>query len=56
MSAPVQKICRFAKDDNEVMEILEAMWEEPENDSEALSEVASGNEVYEFEKMLERKS
>jgi DNA-binding HxlR family transcriptional regulator len=56
MKATVQKICKYAKDENEVREILEAIWKEPEKDAEILSEVVSKNkEVYEFEKELERK-
>jgi uncharacterized membrane-anchored protein YjiN (DUF445 family) len=30
MKATVQKICKYAKDENEVREILEAIWKEPE--------------------------
>jgi len=55
MKATVQKICKYAKDENEVREILEAVWKEPEKDAEILAEVVSRNkEVYEFEKELER--
>lgn len=54
--ATVQKICKYAKDENEVREILEATWKNPEKDREILAEVASKNkEIYEFERMLERK-
>jgi len=56
MKATVQKICKYAKDENEVREILEAIWKRPEKDAQILAEVASRNrEVYEFERMLEGK-
>jgi hypothetical protein len=49
--ATVQKICKLAKDENEVREVLEKLWESPQKDAEILNEVASKNrEVYEFEK------
>lgn len=54
MKTTVQKICKFAKDENEVREILENVWSPPETDKEILAEVVSRNkEVYEFEKMLD---
>jgi antirestriction protein len=56
-SATVQKICRVAKDECEVREVLDAVWAKPSKGEEVLAEVAERNkELYEFEKMLaERK-
>ena len=52
----VQKICRIAKDEKEVREILEEMWKTPERSEEILSKIIEKNkEIYEFEKMLEEK-
>jgi hypothetical protein len=52
----VQKVCRTAKDEKEVREVLEAVWENPEKSEEILAKTAEKNkEVYEFEKMLEEK-
>ena len=49
-----QRICRFARNEKEVREILEAVWEKPEKSGEILTKVAGKNkDVYEFEKMLE---
>jgi len=51
----VQKICRYARDEKEVRAILEAIWQNPEEDEEILAEVIRRNkEIYEFERMLER--
>jgi DNA-binding Lrp family transcriptional regulator len=50
----VQKICRIAKDEKEIRETLESIWETPEKGSEILGKTVEKNkEVYEFEKMLE---
>jgi hypothetical protein len=50
----VQRVCRYAKDEKEIREILEAIWENPEQSREILSKAIDKNrEVYEFEKMLE---
>jgi hypothetical protein len=52
----VQKICRYAKDKTEVREVLKSIWENPEKAKDILLNVTEINkEVYEFEKMLERK-
>ena len=49
----VQKICRVAKDEKEVREILEMIWENSGRSNEILSEVAERNTgIYNFEKML----
>jgi hypothetical protein len=52
----VQKICRYAKDEKEVRRILKAVWENNSKSEEVLAKTAMKNkEVYDFEKMLERK-
>jgi len=51
----VQKICRIARKEDEVREILETLWREPERGAEILAEVAARNrDLYEFERMLEK--
>ena len=55
-NATVQKICRIAKDEGEVREVLDATWTKPSKGEEILTEVAEKNkELYEFERMLEEK-
>ena len=50
----VQGVCRAAKDEKEVREILAAIWENPEKSKEILTKAVGKNKgVYEFEKMLE---
>ena len=50
----IQGICRVAKNEKEVREILTKIWENPGKSPEILSNVAGKNkEVYEFEKILE---
>lgn len=50
----VQKICRIAKNEQQVREILEKIWEKPENGERILAAYAEKNkDVYEFERMLE---
>jgi hypothetical protein len=50
----VQGVCRAAKNENEVREVLTAIWESPEKSSEIIAQVVGKNkEIYEFEKMLE---
>ena len=52
----VQKICRAARNEEEVREILEAVWENPERSEEILVGVMEKNrEVYDFEKRLEER-
>jgi len=49
----VQKICRFAKEEKEVKEILNSIWNNPRKSEELLSQIAEKNKkVYEFEKIL----
>lgn len=56
MNATVQRICRYAKDEKEVRDVLEAVWKSPDKSEEILGKVAEKNEeVYEFEKMLEKR-
>ena len=51
----VQKICKIAKDEKQVREILENMWKDPEKSEEILDKFAERNMmVYEFEKLLEQ--
>jgi hypothetical protein len=52
----VQKVCKIAKEEDEVREILEAIWRDPEKAEEVLAEIMEKNkDVYGFEKMLEEK-
>lgn len=52
----IQKICRIAKDEKEVREVLEAIWKAPEKSDRVLAEIAKKNaEVYDFERVLEGK-
>ncbi len=52
----VQKICRASKDEADVRDALEKIWEKPEEGREILADTISRNqEVYEFEQMLETK-
>ena len=52
----VQRICRFAKNEEEVRSVLEAVWKDAEKSDELLADIAEKNkEVYAFEKMLEEK-
>ena len=53
----VQKICRIARDEKDVRQMLEAVWENPAEAEKVLSVVMAKNkDVYEFEKMLEKTS
>jgi DNA-binding MarR family transcriptional regulator len=53
----VQRVCKLARDEKEVRDTLEVIWENPKKSEEILAKTAEGNEeVYEFEKMLENKS
>jgi hypothetical protein len=50
----IQKICRIAKNEKEIRDLLEDMWKTPEKSEEILVKTVDKNkEVYEFEKMLE---
>jgi len=49
----VQKICRIAKDEGDVRQILDAIWKNPQKGREILAEAVEKNkDVYGFEKML----
>lgn len=53
----VQKICKRARDEQEVRETLDRIWKQPEKSEEILNELLEKNkDLYEFEKMLEQKS
>jgi hypothetical protein len=50
----VHKICRAAKNEGEVREMLDAIWEEPKRGEEILGKAMEKNgELYKFERMLE---
>ena len=50
----VQKICRIAKNEKEVREVLEEIWKSPVKSYEIVDKVVKMNiEVYDFEKMLD---
>jgi len=50
----VQKVCKIARDEDDVRDILEAMWKDPSRAEEILAEATEKNkEVYDFEKMME---
>jgi hypothetical protein len=50
----VQKICKLAKDENEVRYILQTIWENPKDSGKVLSQILIKNkDVYELEKILE---
>lgn len=51
----VQTVCRAAKDEREVRELLQAIWDEPTEVEKIVAKVIDKNaNVYEFEKMLEK--
>lgn len=50
----VQKVCRIAKDEDGVRELLDKIWADTKKSEEVLSKAMEKNkEVYDFEKMLE---
>ena len=50
----VQKVCRLARDEDEVRRTLDYVWSDSEGASGILGELQVGNEdLYRFEKMLE---
>jgi hypothetical protein len=52
----VQKVCKRAKNEEQVRETLDRIWKQPEKSEEPLSELLERNkDLYEFEKMLEQK-
>ena len=53
----VQKICKIARDEVEVREILQSIWQNPEKAREILERAIEKNkDVYAFEKKLDRVS
>jgi len=53
----VQKVCKRAKNEEEVRKTLDQIWKQPEKSEEVLSYLLERNkDLYEFEKMLEQKS
>jgi hypothetical protein len=53
----IQKICSAARDEKEVRELLERVWQQPTQASSILGEVLRKNEeLYCFEKMLSQPS
>jgi hypothetical protein len=53
----IQKICNAARDEKEVRELLERVWQQPTQASSILGEVLRKNEeLYRFEKMLSQPS
>jgi hypothetical protein len=54
LEATVQKICRIARDEANVKDILEQIWRDPLNAEGILSRTAEKNfEIYDFERKLE---
>jgi hypothetical protein len=52
----VQEVCKIARDEKEVRELLDALWKEPEKGEEILAVARERNEeIYRFEKMLEQR-
>jgi hypothetical protein len=52
----VQKICKIAKDEDEIREILDKVWKDPSKSDMLLASVIEKNrELYNFERMLEEK-
>jgi DNA-binding Lrp family transcriptional regulator len=50
----VQRICRAARNENQVRELLSSVWENPVESEDILNKAIKGNEdVYGFEKILE---
>jgi hypothetical protein len=52
----VQKVCKIAKDEEDVRELLDALWKDSDRGEEILAEATERNEkIYRFEKMLEQR-
>jgi DNA-binding MarR family transcriptional regulator len=53
-STSVQKICKLSRNEKEVRETLDRIWEEPSNSEKLLTKIAHKNQkLYDFEKKLE---
>lgn len=54
LSVTVQSICKAARDEKEVREILESIWHKPVNAEVIMTNTIKRNkEMYDFERMLE---
>lgn len=50
----VQKVCKLAKDEDEIRAVSERMWKKPDDAEEIIAELSRKNEgIFSFEKMLE---
>ena len=50
----VQKVCRLAREEDEVRRTLDYVWSDSENAAKILKDLQEGNEdLYRFEKMFE---
>jgi len=57
LNVTVQRICRLARDEMEVREVLDAIWRSPDKAEEILAMIAAKNQqLYEFERMLEKRT
>ena len=55
-SVTVQKVCRLAKNEDEIRRTLNVLWSDAESAAKILKGLQEGNEdLYKFEKMLEAK-
>jgi hypothetical protein len=53
----IQHVCRVAKEENDVRELLDVIWHRPADAEKTVSEVIEKNDsLYQFERMLERAS
>jgi hypothetical protein len=53
----IQHVCRVAKEENEVRELLDVIWHKPDEAEKILSDVLERNEeLYRFERMLGEQS
>jgi hypothetical protein len=53
----IQHVCRVAKEENEVRELLDVIWHTPADAEKTVSEVIEKNDsLYQFERMLEQAS
>jgi hypothetical protein len=53
----VQKICKVARNEDEVRGILDAIWRSPDRAEDILADAMERNkEIYDFERMLQKTS
>ena len=51
------RVCKIAKDEEDVRELLDALWKDPEKAEAVLADARERNEeIYRFGKMLEEKA